>query len=95
MQNTLESHTRSRFATLSLPVKLLLLESTLIILGVLAVIIYWNSTANSRALISAQQRDLEILSFEREQCSALIQQQQGDFNQYEYCRQLLQRFAQE
>lgn len=82
----------SRFKNLSLFQKLALLEFWIILLAIIAGYVYWQMTANDRQQVQKNLQYVEMLQTEKQTCTALIQKPEGNFSQFEYCKQLLEKF---
>ena len=55
---------------------------------------YFRSTQNLKDEYNNGINIIQKLSSEKERCSSLLSQQSGNFNEYEYCRKLLEVFPQ-
>jgi flagellar basal body-associated protein FliL len=53
---------------------------------------YIRSTEKQRSEYQRASQEVNLIKEERNRCSALVNQQQGDFGEYEYCRRFLQKF---
>jgi len=73
--------------------KVILIE--LIIIIILGGLVYWqfSSFSDKREEVRNSYDSLNKLELELKSCRELINQDQGEFDRYDYCRQLLNKFV--
>lgn len=79
---------------LAFKTKLILLLLVSLALVLTAFYAYYRSTEQKRVRFEQGKQHLQILESEYQRCSNILSRESGDFGDYEYCRQLLQKFPQ-
>ncbi len=85
-----EKDKKNKKRKLSLKTKIILFELFVIVALVVGAIYFRNQVITSYKYINEHNK----LSEEKTHCEELMARQSGDFDQYQYCRQLLQTFSQ-
>ncbi len=93
MDNILNNNDLEPQKKKSVKSKFILIETIIIVILILVGWSLFSNQSQKQQAIAANIQQLEILEQETTRCGDLVSQQSGDFDQYEYCRQLLQVFS--